>query len=115
MRILAGLVLLMFGLGAPAQTPAAANHLPLPPPPGVWAKLDQTLNTTFTRVGDKISAVLQEEVTVKDVKLLKGTKLTGTVVKSENQDKVTPSSGLVLLFDAAVMKNGKSIPVQVTM
>ena len=59
--------------------------------------------------------VLQEEATVKDVKLPKGTKLTGTVLKSVNQDKTSLSSGLVLNFDAAVMKNGKSIPVQVTM
>jgi hypothetical protein len=112
MRILVGLTLLIFGFLAPAQTPQAANKVPAPP--GAWTKLDQTLNTSFTHAGDKISAVLQEEVTVKDVKLPKGTKLTGTVLKSVSQDKTNPNSGLVLLFNAAVMKDGTAVPVQVT-
>jgi len=100
---------------APAQTPQAANKSPAPLPPGVWIKLDETLNTNYTRAGDKISATLQEEVTVKDVHLPKGTKLTGTVLKSVNQDKQHASSGMVLKFDTAVLKNGTAIPVQVMM
>lgn len=115
MKIISGLALLMFGLLAPTQTPPTAKPAPTPPPPGVWTKLDETLNTSYTRTGDKISAVLQEDVTVKDVKLPKGTKLTGTVITSTNQDKTHSSSGLVLNFDTAVLKSGKSIPVRVTM
>ena len=115
MKILSGLALLLFGLAAPALTPRAANKAPSPPPPGVWVKLDETLNTSFTRAGDKISAVLQEDVTVKSVRLPKGTKLTGTVLKSVNADKEHASSGLVLNFDTAVLKNGASIPVQAMM
>lgn len=115
MRMLSGLVLLLSGLLAVAQTPQAANKAPEPAPPGVWAKLDQTLNTSYTRPGDKISAVLQEEVTVKEVHLPKGTKLTGTVLKSVNQDKEHANSGLVLLFDTAQTKNGTTIPVHVTL
>jgi len=115
MKIISGLAFMLFGLLAPTPTPQAANKTPIPPPPGVWAKLDETLNTSYTRAGDKISAVLQEEVTVKDVRLPKGTRLTGTVLKSVNQDKQHPSSGLVLKFDTAVLKNGTSIPLQVMM
>jgi hypothetical protein len=114
MRIISGFTLLLFGL-ASAQTPPATKAAPVPPPPGVWAKLDQTLNTGFSRAGDKISAVLQDEAAVKDVKLPKGTKLTGTVMKSVNQDKAHPTSGLVLVFDSAVLKNGTTMPVKVTM
>jgi hypothetical protein len=115
MRIIYAIGLLTFGFLAPAQTPQAVNKTPEPQPPGVWTKLDQTLNTGFTRAGDKISVVLQDEVTVKDVKLPKGTKLTGTVQKSVNQDKQHPNSGLVLLFDTAVLKGGTTVPVQVMM
>jgi hypothetical protein len=115
MKTIFAIGLLMFGLSAAAQTSNAANHPPAPPPPGVWAKLDQTLNTGFTRAGDKISVVLQDEVSVKDVKLIKGTKLTGTVQKSVNQDKAHPNSGLILLFDTAVLKGGTTLPVQVMM
>ncbi len=114
MRTICGLALLGFGLLASAQTQQPTNKAPAPPP-GAWTKLDQTLNTSFTRAGDKIVTVLQEEVTLKDIKLPKGTKLTGSVVKSVNQDKTNPNSGLVLLFNAAVMKNGTVVPVQVTM
>jgi hypothetical protein len=100
---------------AAAQTPQAANKAPEPVPPSVWAKLDQTLNTSYTRPGDKISVVLQEEVTVKELHLPKGTKLTGTVLKSVNQDKEHANSGLVLLFDTAQTKNGTTIPVHVVL
>ena len=115
MRFISGLALLMFGLLSPTPTPQAANKAPTPPPPGVWTKLNETLNTNFTLAGDRISAVTQEEVTVKDARLPKGTKLTGTVLKSVNQDKEHSSSGLVLKFDTAVLKNGTSIPVKVMM
>ena len=37
------------------------------------------------------------------------------MVKSVNQDKAHPNSGLVLLLNAAAMKNGTTVPVQVTM
>jgi hypothetical protein len=116
MRIISGLSYLLFGLLAFAQTPPASSKAPaVSPPQGVWAKLDQTLNTSFTRAGDKISAVLQDEVALKDLKLPKGTKLTGIVQKSVNQDKQHPSSGLVLLFDTAMLKGGTIVPVQVMM
>jgi hypothetical protein len=115
MKTTSGLALIMFGLLATAQTPLPASKASAPPPPGVWTKLDETLNTSFTRAGDKVSAVLQDEVTVKDTKLPKGTKLTGTVLKSVSQDKTHPNSGFVLLFDTAVLKDGTKMPVKVTM
>jgi hypothetical protein len=115
MKIISGLALLTFGLLAPAQTPQANHNPTIPPPPGVWAKLDEDLSTIFTRAGDKISVVLQENVTVKDVKLPKGTKLTGSVLTCANQDKVHPHSGFILLFDKALLKDGTALPVKVTM
>jgi hypothetical protein len=113
MKIVSALTFLIFGLLAPAQTQPANDTTTQPP--GVWVKLDQTLNTSFTRPGDKISAVLQEDVAVKDQRLPKGTKLTGTVLKSVRQDKEHSNSGLALLFDTAQMKNGMTLPVHVTL
>ena len=115
MKIISGLAILLFGLFSPNQTQQTASKAPTPPRAGVWTKLDETLNTAFTRIGDKISAVTQDEITVNNVRLPKGTKLTGTVLQSVNQDKQHPNAGMVLLFDTAVMKDGKALPVKVTM
>jgi hypothetical protein len=114
-RTLASLALLFFGWVAFALSPQAANKPTSPAPPGVWIKLNDNLNTAFSRAGDTISATLQEEVIVKDVKLPKGTKITGAVVTSVSKDKVHPHAGFVLLFDKAVLKDGTTLPVKVTM
>jgi hypothetical protein len=81
--------------------------------PSVWTKLDQGLDTTFTKVGDKVTVVLQSDVNADKVKLPKGTKLTGTVVKSEKQDKGHANAALVLLLDTAVLKDKSTVPVNV--
>lgn len=95
-----------------AQKPATAEKdAPLP---GVWAKLDQTLDTSYTKAGDKISAVLQQETSVKGTTLPKGSKLTGTVLRSVKKDKQHKNAGVVLAFDSAVLKNGSTVPVHVT-
>jgi pectate lyase len=81
---------------------------------GVWAKLDQTLDTTFTKAGDKVSMVLQSEVSADKLVLPKGTKLAGTVVKSVKQGKEHANAGMVLLFDTATLKDKSTVPVHVT-
>jgi hypothetical protein len=82
---------------------------------GVWAKLDQTLDTTFTKTGDKVTLALQADVTDGNLKLPKGTKLEGTVVKSQKQDKQHANAGVVLRFDTAVLKDKSTVPVQVVL
>ena len=52
-------------------------------PSAVRAKTNEVVDTTYSRAGDKVSVILQGDVMVKETKLPKGTKLTGTVVKSE--------------------------------
>lgn len=81
---------------------------------GVWAKLDQTLDTTFTKAGDKVSVVLQSDVNDDKLELPKGTKLTGTVVRSEKQGKEHANAGMVLLLDTAALKDKSTVPVHVT-
>jgi hypothetical protein len=80
---------------------------------GVWAKLDQTVSTGYTKAGEKVSLVLLSDVTADKLNLPKGTKLTGTVVKSEKQDKEHANAGLVLRFDTAVLKDKTTVPVEV--
>ncbi|MES2390571.1 MAG: hypothetical protein V4555_02945 [Acidobacteriota bacterium] len=96
---------------AGAQAPAANKEAAAT----VEAKLDETLDTTFAKPGDKISAVLQAAATVNSTTLPKGTKLTGTVLKAVNQDKAHKNSGLVLVFNTAVVKGGSAVPVHVAM
>lgn len=104
--VLAGLM----GPGVIAQQPG-----PQDPPAGVWAKLDQSLDTGLTKVGDKVTIVLQSDVSRDKLTLPKGTKLTGTVLKSEKQGKEHVNAGLVLLFDTAVLKDKSTVPVHVAM
>jgi hypothetical protein len=99
------------GAGVAQQAGEKAGN-PVAATPAVETKLDQTLDTGFTREGDKISAVLQADATLNATKFPKGTKLTGTVVKSVKQDKQHPNAGLVLLFDTAVLKDGSKMPVR---
>lgn len=99
---------------ATAQKSGSAKE---PAAPGTWAKLNETLDTGYSRAGDKISVTLQAETIVPahdDVPALilpKGTKLTGTVVRSVQQGKEHPHSGLILLLDSAELKDHKSVPV----
>jgi hypothetical protein len=95
---------------APAQSPPQT-----PKPAPVWVKLQEALDTTFTRPGDKFSAVTQEETTLNGVTLAKGTRLNGHVVKSVNQDRKHANAGLVLVFDSVVRKDGGAVPVQANM
>lgn len=100
--------------GASAQKPGSAKE---PPPPGQWTKLNESIDTGYSRAGAKISATLQSEATVPAhdatpaVTLPKGTKLAGTVVRVVQQGKEHPHSGLILLFDTAELKDHKTVPV----
>lgn len=106
----AAIVTMGFATGSgSAQTSATTSTAPI----GIWARMNETVDTAYTRAGDKISAVLQDDTAVNDIRLPKGTKLTGTIVKSVKQDKQHPNSGVVLLFDTAVLKSGATVPVHV--
>jgi hypothetical protein len=112
MRLRLGFVLAVVVVGLTAPVVIAQQTVP-DRQADVWAKLDETLDTTFTKAGDKVSMALQSEVTADGLKLPKGTKLTGTVVKSQKQGKEHANAGLVLLFDTAVLKDKSTTPVHV--
>lgn len=82
---------------------------------GVNARLVQTINTDTVKAGQAVEAKLDGTVTTSDgVKLERGTELLGTVADA------TPSANrgaasLTLLFTTAQLKDGKKIPVKVTL
>jgi len=81
---------------------------------GVNARLESTINSDSVKQGQTIAAKLDNTVTSNGVTLDKGTELQGTVVDAAPSAHHGPAS-LTLLFTKAEMKDGKSIPVKVTL
>jgi hypothetical protein len=82
---------------------------------GVNARLDHALDTKSAKQGETVMARLDGTVTTAGgVKLEKGTQLTGTVSQVEAAANGGPSS-LTLVFTTAQTKDGKQIPVKVTL
>lgn len=111
---LLGLLFALASRTACAQSAVPAKEAA---PAGVLVKLNDSLDSSYSRAGDKFTATLQADVTLPPhdaagaFTLPKGTKLTGTVVRNVQQGKAHPHSGLVLLFDSAELKGHKTIPV----
>jgi hypothetical protein len=82
---------------------------------GVNARLESSINTDTVKPGQTITARLEGAVTTSDgVKLEKGTELEGTVADATPSSNRGPAS-LGLLFTTAKLKDGKQIPVKVTL
>ena len=82
---------------------------------GANARLDQVLDTKSAKQGEVVTARLDGSVTTAGgVKLERGTHLTGTVTRVEQSANRGPSS-LTLVFTTAQLKDGKQIPVKVTL
>lgn len=81
---------------------------------GVNTRLDETINSDSVKPGQAIEAKLDGTVTTSDgVKLDKGTELMGTVADAAASAHHGPAS-MTLLFTRAQTKDGKQIPVKVT-
>ena len=81
---------------------------------GVNARLDHVLDTKSAKQGDAVTAKLDGTVkTANGVKLEKGTVLTGTVT-SVQPAASGGSSSLAVAFTTAQLKDGKQVPVKVT-
>ena len=81
---------------------------------GVNARLDHTLDASSAQQGQKVEAKLDGSVkTASGLKLDKGTELMGTVTKARASADGGPSS-LSVDFTTAQLKDGKQIPVKVT-
>jgi len=103
---------LMFAGAAAAQTSQAGQTWQLV---GVNARLDHAVDTNSATQGQAVEAKLDGSVTTdQGTKLQKGTELTGTVTAIEKSANGGASS-LTLSFTTAKTKDGKEIPVKVTL
>lgn len=91
-----------------AQTPASPELV------GVTGRLDHTINASSAREGQAVQIKLDRGVNAGGIKLEKGTMLVGTVTAVQPAGKGGPSS-LSLDFTSAQTKDGKQIPVKVTL
>lgn len=105
---------MLFAGGAVAQTSSSGqsgDNLQLT---GVNARLVDTLDAGSVQQGQPVEAKLDSSVkTDQGVKLDRGTELKGTVTKVEKSSNDGPSS-VTVNFDKAQTKDGKSVPVKVT-
>jgi hypothetical protein len=102
--------LLGFAGAACAQTASQDYQLV-----GVNARLERAVGSDSVKQGDAIAAKLDESVRTSDgVKLEKGTELEGTVANVAPSSNRGPAS-LTLVFTTAKLKDGKQIPVKVTL
>lgn len=82
---------------------------------GASARLVHTIDAKSVKQGEAVQAKLDSSVkTDQGVKLDKGTVLQGTVTSVQQASNGSPSS-ITLNFDKAQTKNGKTIPVKVTL
>lgn len=81
---------------------------------GVNARLAHTIDSNSVQRGQAVAAKLDGTITSDGVKLDRGTELLGTVADSAASAHGGPSS-VTLLFTRAQMKDGKQIPVKVTL
>lgn len=102
--------LLGFSAAAYAQ-PANQNYQLV----GVNARLVTSINTDTVKAGQAVEAKLDGSVTTSDgVKLERGTELLGTVADATPSADRSQAS-LTLVFTTAQLKDGKKVPVKVTL
>lgn len=80
----------------------------------VSAELTKTLDTKHARVGDEVLAKTTSKATLADgTRLPRGTRLIGQVTEVQAKSHASHDAHLGFVFDRAVLKNGRQIPVDV--
>ena len=80
------------------------------------AQLSQTIDSKKAKAGDAVTAQTTEAVKSDGrVVIPKGTKLIGHVTRASARSKGDADSTLAVQFDRAVMKDGREMPLQVTL
>lgn len=106
---------LSLGLATASFLMAGAAFAQSTPMVGVNVRLDHTLNTKNAVPGQMIAAKLDSSIkTIDGFDLAKGTELMGKVDRVQASQNGGPAT-LSLIFNSAQTKNGKQIPVKVTL
>ncbi len=87
----------------------------LPPGTTVWARLDQPLNPKFTRIGDRFTATVSQDVlsTHGDLLIPRGAKVSGQVIDLRASPRAGQPASIGLAIDTIEMA-GIRQPVQAT-
>jgi hypothetical protein len=82
----------------------------------VNAVLDSSLDSKKAKEGDPVVAHMVDTIKSQDGRVIlpRGTKLLGTVVRSEARSKGAPESELAIAFEKAILKDGQQMPLKVT-
>jgi hypothetical protein len=101
--------------GATAQTNQAEASSSLAAGTALNAELSKTVDTRKAKPGDSVSAQTTEAVKADGkVVIPKGTKLEGHITRASARVKGDADSALAMQFDRAVFKDGRTVPMQVT-
>jgi hypothetical protein len=82
---------------------------------GLYAELNGGIDSKKAKVGDAISLHMTEPVKSTDDRTIlpKGTKVVGHITQSEARSKGAEASVLGVVFDKAVLKDGREVPLNV--
>ena len=83
---------------------------------GIYAELNGGLDSKKAKVGDTISVHTTESVKSSDDRMIlpRGTKLVGHITQSVARSKGADESALGMVFDKAILKDGREVPLNVT-
>jgi len=99
---------------AQSETSSSSNSTQAWRLTGTTVRLDRTVDARTAKQGDQVQAKIDDTVKAADgMQLPKGTQLMGTVTAVEPFQNGTASS-VSLRFDQARLKDGKTVPVKVT-
>jgi hypothetical protein len=81
----------------------------------VNAVLDSSVDSKKAKEGDPVVAHMVDTIKSQDGRVIlpKGTKLVGTVVRSEARAKGAPESELAIVLEKAMLKDGQQMPLKV--
>lgn len=115
MRVITGLRNLSLGVATASFLLAGAAFAESSELAGGTARLDHTIDAQNAQQGQHVEAKLNDTVKTRSgLELPKGTELIGQVSRVQSSENGGPSD-LALVFSKAELKDGKQIPVKVTL
>ena len=98
-------LIMAIGIVAYAQLTASTNNFTVPDDVAIRIRLDDTLTSTDSEVGDPFSA------TVVDWGDYRGARVYGHITELDNSGKIEGHTSMMLRFDRIVMPDGRRAPI----